>query len=62
MVEVPDVAETVVLAIVNELPPVFKPSMVTKSAPFKSIKGEPAAMAPDIERAAPPVGLMPMVV
>ena len=35
MVEVPAVADAVVLDIVNELPPVFNPLMVTLSAPFK---------------------------
>ncbi len=56
MVEVPLVAETVVLAIVRELPPVFKPLIVTLSAPLKSIIGLPAVVAPDMVRAAPPVG------
>ena len=41
IVDVPEVAETVVLAIVSELPPVFKPSIVTLSAPLRSISGEP---------------------
>ena len=58
IVDVPDVAETVVLAMVSELPPVLRPSMVTLSAPFRSISGEPAAIAPEIVRAAPPVGVI----
>ena len=58
MVLVPEVAETVVFAIVSALPPVFRPSMVTLSAPFRSIRGEPAAIAPVIVRGAPPVGLI----
>ena len=58
IVEVPEVAETVVLAIVSELPPVFKPSIVTLSAPLRSISGLPAAIAPLIVRAAPPEGRM----
>ena len=39
IVDVPDVAETVVLAIVSELPPVFRPLIVTLSAPLRSISG-----------------------
>src|SRR6185295_5347406 len=58
IVAVPEVAETVVLAIVRELPPVLSPSMVTLSAPLKSIRGLPATIAPDTVRAAPPVGEM----
>jgi hypothetical protein len=58
MVAVPEVAETVVLSIVNELPPLFKPSTVTLSAPLKSIKGKPAVAAPEIVLAAPPAGWM----
>ena len=61
IVDVPVVADTVVLAMVSELPPVLRPSMVTLSAPLRSISGEPAAIAPEIVRAAPPVGLMPIV-
>jgi hypothetical protein len=57
-----DVAETVVLAMVSELPPAFRPSMVTLSAPLKSISGEPATIAPEIVRAAPPDGLIPIEV
>ena len=56
MVEVPEVADTVVLAIVRLLPPVLRPLMVTLSAPFRSISGLPATMAPEMVRAAPPVG------
>ena len=58
MVDVPDVAEAVVFSKVRELLPVFKPLNVTLSAPFKSINGEPAAIAPEIVLAAPPVGCM----
>ncbi len=61
IVDVPLVAETVVLARVSELPPVFRPSMVTLSAPLKSISGLPAAMAPLMVRAAPPLGEMLIV-
>jgi hypothetical protein len=50
------VAEAVVFEIVNELPPVLSPLMVTLSAPFKSIKGLPATIAPETVRAAPPDG------
>src|SRR6185295_11899731 len=49
IVDVDAVAEAVVLAIVSELPPVFRPSIVTLSAPFKSISGDPAAIAPEIK-------------
>src|SRR6185295_19261922 len=62
IVDVPEVADAVVLAIVSELPPVLRPSMVTLSAPLKSMSGEPAAIAPEIVRAAPPVGLIVIVV
>ena len=54
MVEVPAVEAVLVLIIVSELPPVFNPSMVTLSAPFKSISG--AATLPVKVRAAPPLG------
>ena len=47
MVQVPDVAEAVVFSNVSELPPVFNPLMVTLSAPFKSINGLPAVIAPE---------------
>ena len=56
IVPVFDVAETVVFEIVKLLPPVFKPLIVTLSAPTKSIKGNPAVAAPVIVRAAPPAG------
>jgi hypothetical protein len=56
MVDVPEVADAVVLEIVKELPPVFKPFMVTLSAPFKLIKELPAVIAPLMVRAAPPFG------
>ena len=58
MVAVPDVADAVVLDIVNELPPVFNPLMVTLSAPLRLINGEPAVTAPEMVRAAPPDGEM----
>src|SRR6476659_5359662 len=51
IVEVPDVADAVVLAIVSEFPPVFSPLIVTLSAPLKSIIGLPAVVAPEIVRA-----------
>ena len=54
------VAEAVVFEIVSELPPVFSPSMVTLSAPFRSIKGLPATIAPETVRAhRPKDGLRP---
>jgi hypothetical protein len=56
MVQVPDAPETLVLEIVRELPPLLSPSIVTLSAPFRSINGLPAAIAPDTVRAAPPEG------
>ena len=43
---VPAVAEAVVFEIVSK--PELKPSMVTLSAPLRSINGLPAAIAPDI--------------
>ena len=49
-------AETVVLEMVREFPPMFKPSIVTLSAPLKLIKVLPAAVAPVTVRA--PAGLM----
>src|SRR5688572_16180539 len=58
IVHVPDVADTVVFDIVSELPPVFKPSMVTLSAPLRSIRGLPATIAPVIVLPAPPEGLI----
>ena len=48
IVLVPTFAETVVLEIVRELLPQFKPSMVTLSAPLRSINGLPATIAPEI--------------
>jgi len=50
------VAEAVVFEIVSEFPPVLSPLMVTLSAPFKSIKGLPATIAPETVRAIPPEG------
>ena len=47
IVLVPAVAEAVVFEIVSELPPEFKPSMVTLSAPLRSINGLPATIAPE---------------
>jgi hypothetical protein len=46
MVEVFAVAETVVLVKVNELPPVFRPLIITLSAPFKLINALPPVVAP----------------
>src|SRR5947208_9509925 len=43
IVPVPVVVPMVVLEMVRVLPPVFRPSIVTLSAPFKSINGLPAA-------------------
>ena len=48
MVEVSAVAETVVFSMISELPPVFKPLIVTLSAPLKSMSGNPAVTAPEI--------------
>ena len=56
IVDVPLVADAVVLAMVSELPPLLRPSMVTLSAPLRSISGLPAAIAPLMVRAAPPAG------
>ena len=50
------VAEAVVFEIVSELPPELKPSMVTLSAPLRSINGLPATIAPEIILA--PVGVI----
>ena len=47
IVLVPAVAEAVVFEIVSELPPELKPSMVTLSAPLRSINGLPATIAPE---------------
>lgn len=58
MVLLPAVAETVVLAMVRELPSLFKPSMVTWSLPMKSIRGKLADISAEIVRGAPPVGRM----
>jgi hypothetical protein len=62
MVAVPEVFETVVLAIVRELPPAFKPLIVTLSAPLKIDQGTAAAIAPEIVRAAPPAGAIKALV
>jgi hypothetical protein len=56
IVLVPAVAETVVFEIVSELPPLLSPLIVTLSAPFKSINGLPATIAPETVRAIPPEG------
>ena len=45
-----------VLAMVRLLPPVFKPSIVTLSAPFRSIRIP--VIAPVTVLAAPPLGLI----
>ena len=58
IVEVVAEVKVEVLLIVSELPPVFKPSMVTLSAPFKFIKGP--AMFPLIVLVAPPLWLIPI--
>ena len=50
------VAEAVVFAIVSELPPELRPSMVTLSAPLRSINGLPATIAP--ETVLTPVGVI----
>ena len=47
-------AVALVLSIVSELPPLFKPSMVTLVAPLRSIKG--LSSAPETVRGAPPEG------
>src|SRR3954468_254659 len=57
---VPAVAETVVFEIVNESVPLFRPLIVTLSAPFRSTSGEPAVVAPVTVRA--PTGLIVNVV
>jgi hypothetical protein len=62
IVDVRVVAEIVLFVIVNEFPPEFKPSKVTLSAPFKFIMGLPAVVAPEIVRAAPPVGEITILV
>jgi hypothetical protein len=56
MVLVPAVFETVVFEMVSEFPPEFKPSMVTLSAPLRSINGLPATIAP--ETVLTPVGVI----
>ncbi len=53
---VPPVVETVVLEIVSEFPAVFRPSIVTLSAPLRSINGFAAVVAPVTVRA--PTGVM----
>ena len=56
MVLVSAVALVLVFEMVNVFPPVFNPLMVTLSAPFKSISGNPAVAAPLTVLAAPPLG------
>lgn len=56
IVLVPEVPGDVVFEIVRLFPPVFKPLIVTLSAPLRSIIGLPAVVAPEIVRAAPPAG------
>ena len=56
MVEVSAVAETVVFSMISELPPVFKPLIVTLSAPLKSISGKPPVAAPKMVLA--PLGVI----
>ncbi|MFZ4058583.1 MAG: hypothetical protein ACOYKE_10615 [Ferruginibacter sp.] len=56
IVLVPDVEATVVFTMVRLLLPTFNPFMVTLSAPFKSMNGEPAAMVALNVRATPPIG------
>ena len=52
----PATAEAVVLEIVSEFPAVFRPSIVTLSAPLRLINGLPVAVAPVTVRA--PTGVM----
>jgi hypothetical protein len=59
MVLVPEVDEELVLEMMSELPPVFKPSMVTWSAPFRKIR-PPPLMEPEMTLA--PLGLMAKLV
>ncbi len=55
IVLVPEVASAEVLAMVSALPPLFRPSTVTLSAPLKSTSGPPET-EPLTVRAAPPAG------
>lgn len=55
-VDVPAVAATEVFFRVRAFPPVLRPSIVTLSAPLRSISG--AARAPVMVRSAPPAGWM----
>src|SRR5690349_10734363 len=48
--------DTVVLVMVNEFPPVFNPSMVTRSAPFRSTNGNVGNADPEMVRGTPPKG------
>ena len=56
IVDVPEVADTVVFAIIKLLPPELIPLNVTLSAPLKSIIGAPAVVAPEIVLVTPPDG------
>jgi hypothetical protein len=58
MVLVPVVVLTVVLIIDKESPLIASPFIVTLSAPFKSISGRPAVIAPDTTLALPPLGVI----
>jgi hypothetical protein len=60
MVDVPDVGDAVVFSIESASPPVFNPSMVTLSAPFKSIMENPGVAAPLIVLDEPPDGRIRM--
>src|SRR3954469_8800622 len=55
MVLVAATAEPLLLAMVREFPAVFRPLIVTLSAPFRSMSGRPLNV-PVMLRAAPPVG------
>src|SRR5688572_5637180 len=62
IVDVEAVGDAVVFSMVNALPALLRPFTVTLSAPLKSTRGLPAAMAPLIVRAAPPLGCMRILV
>ena len=62
IVEVPDVGEAVVFAMVSESPPALTPSIVTLSAPLKSIRGLPAVVPPEMVLASPPTAFTVIVV
>ncbi len=50
------VGEAVVLVKVRELPPLFRPLMVTLSAPLKEMRAKPGLIAAEMVRA--PTGVM----